>query len=315
MSKRGGKNRNNNIGYKYGQLRPNGGMRWQSAQLNGRLYDYYRNLMMQMAMMRFRWINLPDTCDERYLEWQLLTEGVATIAFPARAKGEFVSLKAATEGPFTMYGNPSRWIGVGDNGTRIRCNPLNGVLVWDNSARYPLLNGIDLYANELTHIRMAKRINRLHLQMPFLLTGPQEKKQEMINLFSKIVGGEPAVIATDGLSSMEITAIQTGVKYMGEELAQDESNVWNRIYTMLGIRNSTFKLERQTEDEIRAQSQPSELVKMSPLAERRRAADKLNKRFGEYLDAPIKVEWRQDNESENWNLLHNMQTQIELMEG
>lgn len=312
MSKRGGKSRNASD---CGRLRNNNGILWQSSQLNSRLYSYYRNIMMQMAMSRFRWINLPECCDERYLEWQLMTEGVATIAFPARAAGQFLSLKAATQAPMTMYGNPSKWLGIGDNGTRIRCNPLNGVLVWDNASRYPLLNGIDLYANELTHIRMTKRMNRMHQQIPFILTGPQEKRQEMVNLFKQISGGEPAIITTNGIESIDVNAIQTGVTYIGEELAQDEANVWNRIYTLLGIANSTYKLERQTEDEIRAQQQPTELIKMNSLQERRKAAETLNERFGKYLTNPISVEWRQDNESQNWNLMHNMQTQLEFLEG
>lgn len=270
---------------------------------------------MQMAMSRFRWINLPAGCDERYLEWQLLTEGVATIAFPARAEGDFLSLKAATQGPMTMYGNPSQWLGIGDNGTRIRCNPLNGVLVWDNATRYPLLNGIDLYANELTHMRMVKRTNRLHQQIPFVFKGPQEKRQEMYNLFKQVAGGEPAIIATNGIDMIDIDVIQTGVTYLGEEMAQDEANLWNRIYTMLGIPNSTFKQERQTEDEIRAQRSPATIIRMNSLAERRKAARLLNERFGKYLAAPVKVEWNQDNESENWNLMHDMKSQLELLEG
>lgn len=312
MSKRGGRNRNNN---NCGKLKPNGGMMWQSAQLNNRLYSYYRNIMMQMAMSRFRWVNLPCGCDERYLEWQLMTEGVATIAFPAKVPGEFLSLKAATQGPMTMYGNPSKWLGIGDNGTRIRCNPNNGVLVWDNASRYPILNGIDLYANELTHIRITKRMNRLHQQIPYVIKGPQEKKQEMLNLFKQVAGGEPAVIATNGIESIDFDVLSTGVTYIGEELSQDEANVWNRIYTLLGIANSTFKLERQTEDEIRAQQAPTTLIKMNSLYERRKAARLLNERFERFLAAPIKVEWRQDNESENWNMLHNLSTQADLLEG
>ena len=39
-----------------------------------------------------------------------------------------------------------------------------------------------------------------------------------------------------------------------------------------------------------------------------KVADELNARFGQYLDAPIQVVWRQDNESDNWNLSHNMQS-------
>ena len=102
--------------------------------------------------------------------------------------------------------------------------------------------------------------------------------------------------------------MQTGVTFLGEELAVDEQNVWGRVYTMLGIKNTTMKQERQTEDEIRAQENPASLITASSLTERRKVADELNSRFGEYLDAPIKVVWRQDNESDNWNLAHNMQS-------
>lgn len=314
MAKRGGRNRSRGQSPNYGRLRRHTGVHWQSAELNDETYEYYRNIMMQLAMSRFKWVNLPASCDARFLEWQLLCEGVATIAFPAKARGEFLSLRAALRGPVTMYGNASEWLGVGDNGTRIRCNPDNGVLVWDNDSRYPLMSGIDLYANELTHIRMAKRVNRLHLQMPFLLVGPQEKQQEMTNLYSKIVGGEPVVIGTSGMSTIEVSAIQTGVKFYGAELAADEANVWNRVYTMLGMQNSTFKQERQTEDEIRAQSQPSGILRLNSLASRREAARLMNERFGDYLDAEIQVIWNEDWESENANLAMNLQHQLDILE-
>ena len=309
MSKRGGQKRRTS---NYGRLRENGGMQWQSGQLNSRTYSYYRNIIMQLAMSRFRWINLPDSCDERYLEWQLLTEGVATIAYPAHAEGMFLSLKAATQGPMTMYGNPSEWLGTGDNGTRIRCNPLNGVLVWDNASRYPLLNGIDLYANELTHMRMVKRTNRLHQQIPFVFKGPQEKRQEMYNLFKQVAGGEPAIIATNGIDMIDVDVIQTGVKYIGEELAQDEANVWNRIYMMLGASSLTFKQERQTEDEIKNQKSPSNIIRMNYLSERRKAARLLNERFADYLNGEVSVVWNEDWESDNWSLINNVREQMEL---
>jgi hypothetical protein len=172
------------------------------------------------------------------------------------------------------------------------------------------MEGIQLYANELTHIRMTKRINRMHQQVPFILKGPQEKRQDMANLFKQVAGGEPAVLATDGIEQIDYDALQTGVQYLGTELAEDEKNVWDRIYTMLGIENNPFKAERQTEDEIRAQKQPTGLILMSSLGERRKAADKLNDRFGQYLTEPIQVVLRQDNESENWNFMHNIQSEL-----
>lgn len=67
-----------------------------------------------------------------------------------------------------------------------------------------------------------------------------------------------------------------------------------------------------TEDEIEAQKQPSTLVLMSSLNERRRAAKELNERFGAYLGKPIEVVLRHDNESDNWNITHNIKQAKEV---
>lgn len=316
MSRRGGKKRNNqkrNMPDCYGMKRRNG-MHWQSADLNESIYWYYVNVISQIAMTRFRWLNLPKTCDERFLEWCLCYEGVATIAFPKKMRGTFYSTQAVTEGPINVYDNPSKWRSFGNNGWNFYCDNTNGVLVYDNITRFPIMEGIQLYANELTHIRMTKRMNRMHQQIPWILKGPQEKRQDMANLYKQVAGGEPAILATDGIEQIEFDAMKTDVPYIGEDLAQDEINVWNRIYTMLGIKNTTYKAERQTEDEIRAQKAPTDLILLASLNERRKAADKLNQRFGRYLTEPIEVVLRQDNLSENWNFLHDIEAQFKAVQ-
>lgn len=314
MTRRGGKNRKrnnakfrNNFTHGYREY-------WQSADTNERIYTYYYDVILKMAMNRFRWVNLPPTCDERYLEFTLVTQGIASIAFPNKLPGAFLSLQCAQQGKPNMYDRPINWTAIGQNGTRYNCNKNNGVVVFDNSTRYPLMNGIDLYANELAHLRLTRRMNRLHQQIPFILTGPQEKRQDMVNIFKQVAGGEPAILGTEDIQSIGYNALSTGVPFLGEQLAVDEQNIWGRIYTMLGIKNTTLKQERQTEDEIKAQAAPTELVMSASLEERRKAANELNKRFSNYLDEPIKVIWRQDNESQNWNLAHNVTSMLRVDE-
>lgn len=286
---------------------------WQTDAYNKRLFNYYVNVIIQLAMNRFRWVNLPKTCDARFLEWTLLTQGVATIAFPRKMKGTFFSTQAVIESTPNVYDMPTKWRSFGNNGWSFECDQRNGVLVYDNCTRVPILEGIELYATELVHVRVTKNMNRFHQQIPWVLTGPQEKRNDMENIAKQVAGGELATIATDGLSSIEVKALSTGVPFIGEQLASDESQVWNRIYTMLGIDNVPFKSERQTEDEVRAQKTPVEFIKMASLSERRRAASILNNRFGAYLEAPIKVEWNRDNESSNWNFNHSITEQIDRM--
>lgn len=312
MSKRGGANRNRNHRRNNSGCLPRNYV--QSIDLNERLYSYYRNLIVQMAMSRYRWINLPKTCDERYLELQLLLNGMATIAFPKKMRGTFMSLQVCGNGRPNMYDIPSQWQALGQNGTKFNCDNTNGVIVYDNATRYPLMNGIDLYARELAQIRLVKRTNRFHQQMPFILKGDQRKRQDMINLFRNVADGEPAILATNGIEDIDYEILSTGVDYKEHEIAEDELFVWNQVFFMLGSPNLPFKAERQTEDEISAQERPATLVSLNSLNERRKAAQKLTERFGDMLEGSIEVVWAQDNFSKNWNLMHDIQAIAEVGE-
>lgn len=285
---------------------------FNSASINQRLYLYYCDIMLKMAVSRFRWVNLPDSCDERYLEFALTTQGIASIAFPNKMPGVFLTLKCAAMSIPNMYDRPTHWRAIGTNGTSYECDYKNGVVVFDNRTRYPIMEGIQLYARELTQLRITRRMNRLHQQIPFILKGPQEKKQDMVNLFKQVAGGEPAILGCEDMQQIQYEALSTGVTYLGEELSIDEMNIWSRVYTMLGFPNTTVKQERMTEDEIRAQVSPSEMILESCLEERRLAANELNTRFEKYLNEPIKVVKRQDNLSQNWNIAHNFKSQLEL---
>lgn len=312
MAKRGGRNRNkgNRNGFNDGRA-----MWWESASYNQRLVMYYRNVIMQLAMNRFKWINLPSTCDARFLEYTLLNEGVATIAYPPNMRGTFFSTRVQFTSELNVYDNPFQWDSVGNNEWRFHCTLFNGALIHDNSTRFPLMEGINLYARELAQIRITKNVNRFHQKMPVVFMAPEARKMDAINMIKQVAGGEPAVLAYPEFErDVSATVISTGVPYLAEPMAQDEMNVWNRVYMMLGIDNSTLKMERQTQDEIQAHKNPAELIRLASLNERREAAKHLNEFFPEYLlDGEIKVEWNRDLESNNWNFSHDMVHQAELL--
>jgi hypothetical protein len=282
------------------------GMFWQSQNYNNRLVMMYRNMIVQMAMSRFRWLNLPPTCSERFLEWTLLYEGVACICFPESQPGTFYSTRAQFQSQPNVYDDFPTWNSVGNGGWKFSADVTQGTLVWDNATRFPLMSGIEIKAQELAHIQLTKEMNRFHQQIPWILKGPKSRQMDMQNITKQVAGGEQAIIAFDGFDEIEVDTINTQVPFLGELLAQDEKNCWNGVYHLLGIENSPMKRERQTEDEIQAMKSPTELIRMNSLDERRRAADYLNDHFSEYLiQGPIKVVWREDNESANWNLMHN----------
>ena len=279
---------------------------WASAAYNTRLFQMYRQQIIELAMSRFRWVNMPATIDPRYLEWTLLTQGVATIAYPRTQKGTFYSTQVAYAAPPNVYDNPTRWVSVGNNGWRFNASPRTGVLVWDNQFRVPIIDWFDIWAREHVDIMRTMQMNRMHQKIPYVFKGPQEKRLDMVNLYKQVAGGEPAVLATNGIEAIDMDVLKTDVPYLGAELYTALENQWNEIYMGLGIPNLPFKQERQIEDEVKSQTAPSSLMALNPLDARRTALEYLKRRFPDYIDADAEVVWNQDNRSDNFNYLNNL---------
>lgn len=284
---------------------------WQSAAYSTQLYRTIHNQVVNMAITRFKWLNLPETCNERYLEYTLFWRGAATIAHPKSQPGVFYSTQMAQVGRPNIYDNPIKWRSVGNNAWHFDVTPHNGVVVYDNATRLSTLPMIDIYVRELVDLYRTRQLNRMHIKTPYLITVPNDMELTATNTIKQILGGEPAILANSYMREMDIQAINTGVQFLGMELTAEEMNTWNKIYTALGISNLTFKAERQIEDEVKAFKEPTDLMALSPLNARREAAETLNKRFG----LNIHVVWRQDNESDNYNAVNNLSSLRELVGG
>ncbi len=285
---------------------------WQTADYNANLFMIYRQHIQKLVMSRFHWINLPPTCDERFLEYTLMYQGVACIAFPKKMPGQFFSTQVAQMSPPNVYDNPSKWRSIGNNGWNFKCTPKNGVIIYDNRPRYPIMAMVDMWARELCDIRRTKQLNRMHQKVPFIIKCTPEQEQQAINLYKQLAGGEPAIITTTGIESIDIDVINTTVPFLGQDLTTESLNTWNEIFTMLGIENLSYKTERMVQDEVNKNDEPTDIIALDGLNCRREAADKLNERFAEYLpNGPIQVVWAQDNISENYNLIMNLESLAE----
>lgn len=286
---------------------------WGTLDYNARLLSAYQDQIYQLALTRYEWIGLPKTVDPLYLERVLLFKGWGTIAFPSKGeqRGLWYAAKAVTNGPLGIYDRPTKWIAYSRDQLRFKVDPSNGVVIYDNINRTPVLNALDLAARELVDIEKTRQMNRFHQKVPYVLVVPQDMELSAINLLNQVMSGNPATVANPTIRDLEPYRLGIDVPYIGAELTAAEQNVWNRIYTILGISNITYKSERMIEDEVRSMSEPAGMMSLSGLVERRRAADYLNDRFG----LNVSVVWRADNQSENYNTLTNVKQTAQLISG
>lgn len=286
---------------------------WGSFNYNERLYNAYLNQVFALAISRYEWRGLPSTVDPIWLERTLLCKGQATIARPRKGdkRGFWYAAYVQTDGPLNIYDRPSKWVAYSRNLLRFKCTPQNGVVIYDNVTRVPMLDSLDLAVRELVDIQKTKQVNRFHQKVPYILMTDPDTELSADNLLLNIMSGEPATIANNAISNIQTYQLDTNVPYLGGELTAAEQNVWNRIYTMLGIANVTFKSERMIEDEVRTMSEPASMMSLSGLLERRRAADYLSSLVGNQVD----VIWRADNLSENVNAMENVQSAAKIIAG
>lgn len=295
------------------ELGERGAPTWQQSEtLNSQAYSMAYHQMLNIALTRFKWLNLPKTCDSWFLEYNLLYFGYATIAFPHNKPGVFFSTQAVTTSNFNVYYKPRKWDSYGINGWRFSVDNSNGVFIYGNRARTPLIPTIEFFAHEIEDLYMTRRQNRFNQKTPFILEVPAGQQTAGINVIKQISGGEMAIMATPGFTdSMKANVLNTNVQYIGMELQNDIQNTWNAFYQALGIKNLPMKMERQTADEINDYGEPADLRALSELEERRAACDILNTRFAKYLDKPIQVVWNEDNISQNYNYLNNIEEQVD----
>lgn len=279
---------------------------FQSANFNQRVFALYLEQLVSLALNRFRWTGLPNTCDERFLEWALLQNGLATICYNKDFPDVWQSLIAMPHGEFDVYGNATAWTAKGfDSKTHYEVTPDNGVLCYYSQTRVNPWNAIQIFARKLAHYSRTEDINLSHQHKPKLYVAPPEKKMELINVAKQVEGYEPAILTSDGYDWKEaIQVIDTGVPLEVESLARGQLNVLNSYLMYIGIPHLAFeKGERMIEDEARANTAPTNIMLLNCLKARRKMCEDA-RAFG--LD--LHVYFNDDWESYNFNYVNNIES-------
>lgn len=281
---------------------------WQTDNYNYRTYCLYFDMLLSIALNRFRWEGLPDTCDARFFEKTLHRNGIATLAHSIDTPDVLNTLQAMPQGEYDMYGYPTKWRAVGYNGlTDYPCTNDNAALCYYNWSRTSPWNTLEIYARKMAHYSRTEDVNLSQQMKPFIGIAPQEKRMELVNLFKQVEGGEPVILGDNGLYDMasKTTVIDTKVPFIGEELSQGCMNVFAQALLFLGVPHLAFeKGERMIEDEARANTAATNVMLLDCLQARRDFCKIANERFGLNLN----VYFNDDFESYNFNYVNNIES-------
>ena len=280
--------------------------------------DYYSRLK-NLAITMFKWHNLPDSVNERYLDYCLFTYGRA-VFFDATSLG-YMALNCALEG-INFYQEPNS------------IRPITPVKVFD-SIPYDncvlIRNTPDMYPTFLTTIRYAKMlydidqsidVNIKAQKTPILILTDQKQKQSAMALYQKYNGNTPVIYGNkDNYDPNSFKVLRTDAPFVAGQLQDIKITKYNEYLGFLGVGMADYKAERRVANEVTQFDRQSNALANIGLSQRKEACKKINRLFELNVDVELATDAyitegsKYSKNSYNATYTKNYQDNIETAEG
>lgn len=226
-----------------------------SKQLNNRVYTNYFYRLMLISKSLFKWENLPNGINEKWIENFLFTEG-GCIFFKDPNFGYMVT-KFATSGRLNFYDEPTKVRAYAtDYISTEHENNVDCVIIRNNDDMIPTFPTIQLFAHDLTNIKRTIDTNITAHKIPYIILCSDKQRLSLKQLIKQTNDNEPYIFGNKDLDLNEIKAMKTDVPIVFDKLQIQKQNVWNECMTFLGINNAnTDKRERLIDGEVQANNQ------------------------------------------------------------
>ena len=274
-----------------------------SALMNSETYFDYVERFKKICLSLFEWVNLPESCNARYLEECLYYKGQAALL-----KDElygFINTQCASNGYLNIYGLPTslNCYSYQYNSIRNLYTGLDGtedkdcILVMNNWQRIPTASTIELFCQRLAEADMVCTVNIKSQKTPVLILVDENQRLMMENLYAQYDGNRPFIFGDKNqLSADSIKSINTQAPFVADKIMEYKKQIWNEALQFLGINTlQTEKKERLITDEASSNNELINLNLQSMLIPRQEACKQFNKLFGlEGTDKEISVRVRSD---------------------
>ena len=263
---------------------------WSSAVLNNRTFWAWYDRLKEIAITSFKWENLPDTIDKRFLEMQLYEKGMAVFFFDDMLN-DYLALMCTISGKLNVYNIPIKRRAYATNGYKKWLNENDSVIIFNNYLHKNSVSDIELFAYRLTQIDRTIDVNIHAQKTPVLIKTTENQRLTVENVYMKYEGNQPVIVADKNLDDKGIQVFKTDAPFVADKLTDLKVQIWNEALTYLGVSNIAFnKKERMIKDEVQRTQGGVVASRYSRLKARQEAADMINNMFGlnvsvEYNDA------------------------------
>lgn len=272
--------------------------------------------LINLSISRFKWTNLPNEIDARFLELCLCYYALAVFYWdddydvPLAVQGAGAAYVNFLQNPaaFTIISpgqgySPDQQVfntkvlsafNQTINYEKIKQDPKKKAFpIWANPMRTPEIDLLRTYARRLAMYDRTIEINVKDMRKPRILKANQDNQLTLTNIVRQADQGADIIVvsgSTIDTSDIEVLDLGSDVKQI-TELSLNKTRHWNELMGRLGIDNSNQdKKERLVSDEVDANNGQTDSFRYIQLQSRRQGIEHFNRVFGYNIEVDFNVE-------------------------
>lgn len=266
---------------------------WWSAKKNRDTDNMYFFQILDIAINVFKWKNLPDEIDPRYLELGLINRGkMIFFQDPDLYKphsntdlGRYLCLNCTVNGKWDFYNTPIYRRAYATNGYNMKLDEDNSVIIYNNYLRMGDIWVIEQFADRLYEIQRTIDINVKAQKTPVMLVTNDKTRLTTENFFMQYDGNKPFITVDEKFDLDGIKVLNMEAPFVAPKLQDLKHEVFNEVLTYFGVSNiNSVKKERLISDEVTRNLGGTEVEKHVRLNARKEGCEKINKMFGLNVD-------------------------------
>lgn len=246
------------------------------------LYWYYK--LMNLAIVRYEWKNLPPQIEPMFIEQSLFYNSIGAFVVDDVTKiPAFFNVNLT--GNIDIYDFPEERQAYASNGYWETYGKDNSVIVRDNPTMFPLCWTTMLYAQRLNNLWRTIDLNVYCQRTPTVIACTQDTRLSYDILSKKYESYVPVIKVADTMDLDKFKALSLDAPYVADKLQDQIRYTLAQYLTDLGYNNNAQqKKERLVSSETEGNNGEIEASRNVGLISRRRCAEQCNKLFGWNLE-------------------------------
>lgn len=258
-----------------------------------------QNMFMQLLNLTldtYKWNNLPDTCNSRFLEMMLIVNGWACLRNDSQYGLQSLGFLPRQ---FNIYGECTTGTAFGFFGGAMQCEcfsegslneNIDTVYCRCNMANYPMINYIKIYSKRLSSLMRSMDTLSNQLKTPYFVRCEESQVNTVKEMLKKQQDNEIAIIGSKVLDGRIFEVLQTGVQGGNLEIMRNQyTEVMNMFLTLIGVANisNSTKRERMIVAEANSNNEIINDYLYEGLTQRKLFCEQCNKVFGTNISVEV----------------------------